>query len=611
MLSNQEVTVKEEFSSINRTDDRQNERESSSEFDPQFYLEYYDDLKDFSLEDADRHWLEFGKAENRCSCKADFYRQLGFQEKDLPLDFDYQNYLYLNPDVLEVYGDNKYRTIQHFLRYGRQGEREYRLDSPRSHYQLGNILCKHERWDEAIVSYRQAINLKINTAAAYLQLGDLLRQRGNYREAIAVYNSLKELNLELSEEETEELETNLKVILGDRKELNSIEQKTKWQFDWQFYVDYHEDLQYLDTPEKAYDHWLNHGRQENRCGSELDFYKELKYRKSDLPEDFNDRDYLDLNPDLKRSFGGNKYKAIAHFLKYGRKEGRIYNRNSLKENTLATGNHHNSLSPQLQWIFSKIAEKFSHELSHVAYSPIPSIELIKSCGSNNIPHYIENMSFYTQDIIRQCILKRNSKILDFGCGAGRIARGLLQYLDREGSYLGIDVNRSAIDWCNQNITTRNANFTFRSIDITNSYYYNDDNLQQNNYDFSFLGAAKFDCIVAICLFNHLKLTDTKQYLQEIAKRLVKDGVAYLTFFTIDEEFFQFRYRTGLHVDLNSGEDGVWHGYQHNDFFAGYETSMLESMFTEARLTVIDSSLGSWAEKSNARIYQDWYLLTGI
>jgi SAM-dependent methyltransferase len=611
MLSDREITITTETYPTNINRDPLTDKEATEgDFDPEFYREYYNDLQNLSSEEAYQHWLQFGKAEGRYCCKADFYQRLGVRESDVPVDFDYQDYLYLNPDVLEVYGENKYKAIQHFLCYGSQGEREYQLVSPMAHYQLGKILCKRERWDEAIIAYRLAISLKIDKAAAYLRLGNLLRQRGDYREAVSVYKALQEESLKLSESEAEELETNLKIILGDRTQLNAAEQQTEWQFDWKFYLEYHEDLQYLDTPEKAYEHWLHHGRQENRCGSELDFYKELQCRKSDLPEDFNDRDYLDLNPDLKRCFGGNKYKAIAHFLKHGSKEGRIYNRNSLKENTVAAGNHHNALSPQLYWIFSKIAENFSHELSHVNQNPIPSIDLIVSSGSSNIAHYLENMSFYTQDVIRQCMLKRNSRVLDLGCGAARIGRGLLHYLNREGSYLGIDTNQNAIDWCARNISTRNANFQFKTIDATNNYYYFDDNQQENNYDFSFLGKAKFDCIIAACFFNHLKINDTRQYLQEISKRLVKDGIAYLTFFTIDEEFFEFRDRTGLHVDLNRDRDGVWYGYQHKDFFAGYETSTLETLFTEARLAIIQSSNGSWSEKSNARIYQDWYLVTG-
>jgi SAM-dependent methyltransferase len=610
MLSNQAITITTETELTNTNENLSQESETIINFDSDFYLKYYDDLAGFNVEEAYQHWLRFGKEENRYSCKADLYQHLGIEESALPQDFDYRNYLYLNPDVLEVYGENEYKAIQHFLRYGKQGEREYRLDSPTAHYQLGNILCKRDRFDEAIIAYRQAISLKIDKAAAYLQLGNILREKGDYREAISIYNSLKESDIELSEQETEELETNLKVILGDRTELNSTELKADWQFDWQFYVEYHDDLQNLDTPEKAYEHWLYYGRQENRCCSELDFYKELQCRKSDLPEDFNDRDYLDLNPDLKRSFGGNKYKAIGHFLKHGRKEGRVYNRTSLKENALASNSHHNALSPQLNWIFSKIADNFKTELSHVNYNPIPSMDLIVSSGSSNIVHYLENMSFYTQDIIRQCMLKRNSKVLELGCGVGRIGRGLLQYLNRESSYLGIDVNRTAIDWCKENLTTRNANFRFETIDIANNYYHFDDNQQENSYDFSFLGEAKFDCIIAVCFFNHLKINDTRKYLQEISKRLVKDGVAYLTFYTIDEEFFKFRDRTGFHVDLKSDSNGVWHGYKHKDFFAGYETATLESLFTEARLAVIQSSLGSWAEKSNARIYQDWYLVTG-
>jgi SAM-dependent methyltransferase len=600
----EESAVREDFSTGTNNDGL---HEESVEFDPQFYLSYYSDLQGLSEEEAYQHWLKFGYPENRVCSEAKFYQRLGISETDLPTDFDYQNYLYLNPDIAEVYQDNKYKTIQHFVRYGLQEKREYRLDSARGYLKLGNQLGARQKWDEAIVAYRQAINLNINVATPYFQLAKLLRQKNDDRGAFTVYQALQETKLELSQQQQQELEDNLKAI-ADLSETEN----TEVVFDGKFYLEYHEDLQDLATLEQAYEHWLTRGKAENRLASEVEFYHSIDCKKSDLPQDFNYQDYLDLNPDLKRIFGSSKYQAIAHFLQYGSKEGRSYNRNSAKKkHWISFGSQVHVFDPDTQFIFNKVAEKFGYELQNVSHSPIPPRELLKSSGSHNLAHYRDNMLFYTKDVIQHCLLKRNSRVLDLGCGAGRISRGLLHYLNRDAIYVGVDVNAKAIDWCQKNITPRNANFAFQHLDLVNNYYYCDDNQQHNSYDFGFLGEQKFDCIIAICLFNHLKLNDTQQYLREIAKRLAKDSVAYLTFFTIDQDFTQFRNRTGLHTGLQRGKDGVWQGYQYHDFFVGYETEMLENLFSEAGLNIMAASPGSWAEKANSRIYQDWYLVTAV
>lgn len=54
-----------------------------------------------------------------------------------------------------------------------------------------------------------------------------------------------------------------------------------------------------------------------------------------------------------------------------------------------------------------------------------------------------------------------------GCGIGRMAIPLTEYLSEEGSYEGFDVVRRGVKWCQENITTRCPNFRFRLADVYN------------------------------------------------------------------------------------------------------------------------------------------------
>jgi cyclopropane fatty-acyl-phospholipid synthase-like methyltransferase len=206
------------------------------------------------------------------------------------------------------------------------------------------------------------------------------------------------------------------------------------------------------------------------------------------------------------------------------------------------------------------------------------------------------------------MLKRNHKVLEIGCGAGRIANGLFHYLNQEGKYLGLDVHPEIIDWCKKFITTRNSNFQFKQLTLSNNYYYQKNNNKFNQYNFDFLGEQKFDCIFAVATFNHLRLEDTQQYLQQIGKRLKNNGVAYFTCFIIDEEFFEFQEKNNLHRGLKQDSAGVWYGYERQSSFTGYEIPTLKYLLDDANLKIITYHPGSWAQKKRSRLYQDWLLV---
>jgi SAM-dependent methyltransferase len=57
-------------------------------------------------------------------------------------------------------------------------------------------------------------------------------------------------------------------------------------------------------------------------------------------------------------------------------------------------------------------------------------------------------------------LQPRDRVLDVGCGIGRIAIPLTDYLSPEGEYWGFDIVKDGIDWCNSRIAPRSRIFTF-------------------------------------------------------------------------------------------------------------------------------------------------------
>lgn len=50
-----------------------------------------------------------------------------------------------------------------------------------------------------------------------------------------------------------------------------------------------------------------------------------------------------------------------------------------------------------------------------------------------------------------CDLKPPERILDIGCGIGRKTFLLTEHLSPQGTYVGMDIVKSGIDWCSTRI----------------------------------------------------------------------------------------------------------------------------------------------------------------
>src|SRR5262245_49470809 len=67
-------------------------------------------------------------------------------------------------------------------------------------------------------------------------------------------------------------------------------------------------------------------------------------------------------------------------------------------------------------------------------------------------------------------LQPHHRVLDVGCGVGRIALAFSEYLNKKGSYDGFDIVDVGIEWCRKNITSVCPNFRFHAVDVYNRGY---------------------------------------------------------------------------------------------------------------------------------------------
>ena len=119
-------------------------------------------------------------------------------------------------------------------------------------------------------------------------------------------------------------------------------------------------------------------------------------------------------------------------------------------------------------------------------------------------------------------LRAEDRVLEMGCGIGRMARVLAGVLRPPGSYDGFDVVASGIAWCQSRYRDTAAPFRFTHANLRNSAYNPGGTLRADEYAFPFPDGA-FDLVIATSLFTHLLAVDADHYLAEAARVLAPGG----------------------------------------------------------------------------------------
>jgi ubiquinone/menaquinone biosynthesis C-methylase UbiE len=133
-------------------------------------------------------------------------------------------------------------------------------------------------------------------------------------------------------------------------------------------------------------------------------------------------------------------------------------------------------------------------------------------------------------------LRPDDRLLEVGCGIGRMAVPLTRYLGEEGHYEGIDIVPEAIEWCEKAITLRYPNFRFRLADVHNKQYNPTGTLEASEYRFPYEDAS-FDFVFLASVFTHMLPEGVNNYLSEIARVLRGGGRCLITFFLLNRDSF--------------------------------------------------------------------------
>ncbi|TXN01540.1 class I SAM-dependent methyltransferase [Methylobacterium sp. WL64] len=211
---------------------------------------------------------------------------------------------------------------------------------------------------------------------------------------------------------------------------------------------------------------------------------------STLPEGFDEAAYLEAHPDVRAAVAaGDLGSGADHFRYFGHKEGRAIRRAPPFEDTeLLIGNDG---------------------------LPIPPSDLMFLVTNGRDPARFQAAGEADLRAVRRAVeeaglvlSKPDLRVLDWGCGCGRLARHWASEADSVRLH-GCDINPELVDWCAASLPF--GQFAVSPFDPPLAY-----------------ADGSFDLIYGISVLTHLTFEEHYRWMQELYRLLVPGGIAVMT-----------------------------------------------------------------------------------
>ena len=167
-------------------------------------------------------------------------------------------------------------------------------------------------------------------------------------------------------------------------------------------------------------------------------------------------------------------------------------------------------------------------------------------------------------LLDQVGIASNERVLDIGCGCGRLAAPLTQHLGPKGTYMGVDIAAGLVDFGNRHITKTYPNFNFVTLDQSNPQYDSIRHEGASRVIHSLDEACEpstVDLCIATSLFTHLNTDMARATLAAMSRLMAPDGRAFVTAFLIDAAVrtliaqgrsayqFEYAYGEGAYIQM--------------------------------------------------------------
>lgn len=204
-------------------------------------------------------------------------------------------------------------------------------------------------------------------------------------------------------------------------------------------------------------------------------------------------------------------------------------------------------------------------------------------------------------------LQPTDRVLDIGCGVGRVARPLTRYLLPPGTYDGFDIVASAVRWARRSIAPEHPNFQFHVVRAYNPLY-NTGGPDPASLSFPF-SAGHFDFTFATSVFTHLTLPAARRYLSESFRVLRPGGRLLATFFLVDDAVRDRLAHEKTALTFTPAGEGMFvHDAQCPTGAVAFERLHIMQLATDAGFSVVDARPGTWSGGGTGVSFQDVLVL---
>jgi len=241
------------------------------------------------------------------------------------------------------------------------------------------------------------------------------------------------------------------------------------------------------------------------------------------------------------------------------------------------------------------------------FQPVPGEDLRAHVAGQGVSEsdYRAVGKFVAIDLMHLGLLWTNSRIVDIGCGCGRVAAHLAPVLNESGRYWGFDTWRKGIDWATEEISSVYKNAEFKLL--SNSPGAKDPGYVGESAYTIPLADASVDLVLCASLFTHLTFEAALGYLREIRRLIGPSGRAFVSCFILDEEAEKV-----LAPHRLTG-DSFGKYSQHEGFFDSYfRPETFARLFEESGLTPVIQRYGHWRGRAYSQRrpigYQDLFIL---
>lgn len=244
------------------------------------------------------------------------------------------------------------------------------------------------------------------------------------------------------------------------------------------------------------------------------------------------------------------------------------------------------------------------------YLPIPPASLRAGIGPFEDPAlFIHSGRDTVERARRMCGLTPSSQFLDVGCGCGRVALAMLDYLDPSGLYVGFDVDAECIDWCVRHVEVVDRRFHFDHLDIQSTSYNPGGAIATDRVTFPY-GDSSFDCALVSSVFTHMAEAGITQYLAELWRVVKPGGTVLVSLLLINSDslsaverqttLFSFNQRLGPNswtIDPARPLEGV-----------GISEAWFEELASSRDFRVEGIDYGNWRHVRSWEVEHDWLCL---